>query len=269
MGSLPVALVDGRFEGFTEAFDIVGNSIFALGTGDDPHRLKCSIGATRFGFGNTASRLMTGDIHGRPIVRSPPMKLHAPAAARNREVIATVLKTLLPASGRLLEVASGSGEHAVYFAGQFPGIEYQPSDLDERARRSIAAHIAESGLVNALPPLSIDAEAKEWSLGELDAVLNINMIHVSPWSACVGLLERAAAALKPGGVLFLYGPYFQEGVETALSNISFDKSLRQRDPQWGVRRLDAVIAEATARGLHHDCTIAMPANNLSVAFRKA
>ncbi len=193
----------------------------------------------------------------------------APHVARNAAPIAEVLRDILPARGLVLEVASGSGEHALHFAREFPKLLWQPSDPEPAALRSIEAWRAQAGLFNLLPPVSLDARALEWPVAEADAVLAINMVHISPWSATLGLLRGAARLLSAGAPLYLYGAYRQAGVETAPSNEAFDESLRARDPEWGVRDLEAVAAEAEARGFALDRVIAMPANNLSVILRKS
>lgn len=193
----------------------------------------------------------------------------APHVARNAGPIADVLREILPARGLVLEVASGSGEHALRFAREFPKLLWQPSDSEPAALRSIEAWRAQAGLFNLLPPVSLDARALEWPVAEADAVLAINMVHISPWSATLGLLRGAARLLSAGAPLYLYGAYRQAGVETAPSNEAFDESLRARDPEWGVRDLEAVVAEAEARGFALDRVIAMPAHNLSVILRKS
>jgi len=196
-------------------------------------------------------------------------KRHAPATIRNREAIADVLATVLPASGLVLEIASGSGEHAVYFAHRFPHLRWLPTDPDHNAITSIAAWAEEAGLSNLARPLRIDAAEPEiWPLGETDAILCINMVHISPWIATLGLLRGAARLLPDDGPLYLYGPYFQNDVEAAPSNIQFDKSLRTRDPAWGVRCVEDVAAAAACEGLHLQRTVPMPANNLSLIFRR-
>lgn len=192
----------------------------------------------------------------------------APHVARNAAPIAEVLATILPAQGLVLEVASGTGEHAVHFARAFPQLEWQPSDPDPDARRSIEAWRAEAALPNLRPPLALDACAADWPVDRADAVLCINMVHISPWPATEGLLRGAGRRLDPGAPLYLYGPYFQAGVPTAPSNLAFDASLRARDPEWGVRELDDVSALAREHGLMLDSIVPMPANNLSVVFRK-
>ncbi|WJH39242.1 class I SAM-dependent methyltransferase [Aliirhizobium terrae] len=191
---------------------------------------------------------------------------YAPAVQRNREAIAAVLKDLLPRDGLILELASGSGEHAVYFAGLFPQLTWQPSDPDPHALTSIEAWREHSGLPNLLAPLNIDAAASPWPIAEADAVLCINMIHISPWSSTEGLLAGSRKLLKPGQPLFIYGPFIQAGVETAPSNIAFDASLRERNPEWGVRRIYDVIALARDCGFTREEIIPMPANNLFVAL---
>lgn len=200
---------------------------------------------------------------------APPegVRRHAPATLRNRAAIATMLGELLPASGRVLEVASGSGEHCAYFAEHFPRLEWQPSDPDPDARASIASWCA--GLPNVRPPVAVDAAAATWPVGHADAILCINMVHISPWAAALGLMAGAARLLPPGGPLILYGPYREAHVPTAPSNEEFDQSLRARNPEWGLRMLGDVIAAAEARGLVFERRVAMPANNLIVAFRRS
>jgi len=201
--------------------------------------------------------------------RAPSGKRHAPAAARNRDAIAQVLALQLPATGLVLEIASGSGEHAAYFAQCFPALRWLPSDPDPAALASTAAWVDEAAVPNLAPPLRIDAAAPEaWPLGEADAVLCINMVHISPWAATLGLLRGAALLLPEGGLLYLYGPYFREGVETAPSNLAFDASLRARDPAWGLRWVHDVEVAALGEGLLLDRTVEMPANNLSLIFRR-
>ena len=191
----------------------------------------------------------------------------APAVARNRDAILAVLRGILPARGLLLEVASGSGEHALHFAPAFPGLTFQPSDPDPDARASIDAWCA--GVPNIRPALALDATAPNWPVARADAVLCINMIHISPWASCEGLLRGAARALPPGAPLILYGPFKRGGAHTAPSNEAFDADLRARDPDWGVRDLEEVAAAAAATGFGPPEITAMPANNLTVAFRRA
>jgi hypothetical protein len=190
----------------------------------------------------------------------------APAVQRNREAIAAVLADLLPPEGAVLELASGSGEHAVHFAGLFPHLTWQPSDPDSHALSSIEAWRAHSGLPNLLAPLTVDAASSEWSIDAAAAVLCINMVHISPWSATVGLIAGSSRLLGPGQPLFLYGPFEREGVETAPSNLAFDASLRKRNPDWGLRRIEDVIALARSHGFGRENIVPMPANNLFIAL---
>lgn len=196
------------------------------------------------------------------------MKRHAPATARNREPILAVLRQVLPDAGTVLEIASGTGEHAVYFARELPHLVWQPSDPGAEARASVTAWAAEAGLGNLRPPLAIDAATGDFGIPGLAAVVAINMVHISPWSATQGLIAGAAAALPAGGILLLYGPYRQGGRHTAPSNAAFDAELRAQDPRWGVRDLEAVTDLAVAAGLVPDKIVPMPANNLCVAYRR-
>ena len=239
----------------------------------------------------------------------------APAALRNREPISDVLENWLPACGKVLEIASGTGEHSVYFAQRFPALDWQPSEIHPDALTSIEAWREASGLRNMLPPLVIDAASGKWVIDQADAipsvkmksdncddqkskensgfdivvnlkmqsdscdnqktaekggfdvVLNLNMVHISRWSAALGLINGAARILRPGGALILYGPWLQAGVETAPSNLAFDQQLRQRDPEWGLRRVEDFEAVASERGFALEQTRAMPANNLMLLFR--
>jgi hypothetical protein len=193
--------------------------------------------------------------------------LTAPAVARNRDPILAVLRDVLPA-GFVLEIASGSGEHAVHFAAALPHLVWQPSDPDAQARLSIAGHAARTNLPNLLPPLDLDAAAADWPVTRADAVVSINMIHIAPWASTEGLMAGAARLLAAGRPLYLYGPYREHGQHTAPSNADFDASLRSRNPAWGVRDLDEVAALAARHGLTLERTVAMPANNLSVIFRR-
>jgi hypothetical protein len=195
-------------------------------------------------------------------------RLYAPAAARNRDAIRDVLARVLPSTGLVLEVASGSGEHIVHLARALPQLRFQPSDPDDQACRSIAAWIATEGLANVDQPVALDASAATWPIATADAVLCINMIHIAPWSAAIGLIQGAAAILPAGAPLCLYGPYQRDGQHTAPSNAAFDDSLRARNPAWGVRDLGAVTDLAQAAGFTAPEIIAMPANNLSLVFRR-
>jgi hypothetical protein len=197
------------------------------------------------------------------------LKLSAPAAQRNREPIAAVLADWLPPAGVVLEVASGSGEHAVHFAGAFPHLDWQPSDPDPQAVRSIEAWRADSGLTNLREPLVLDATAAAWPIERADAVLNINMVHISAWEAALGLLDGAARLLGHGAPLILYGPWIVDGVETAPSNLAFDADLKRRNPGWGLRRVEDFAREAIARGLDLMDQRAMPAHNRMLLFRRA
>jgi hypothetical protein len=191
----------------------------------------------------------------------------APAALRNREPIAEVLKEWLPASGLVLEIASGTGEHAVFFAEQLPHLEWQPSDAHSAALESIRAWRKAAGLVNLCEPIALDAAAPGWPIDRADALVNINMVHISPWASALGLLDGAARLLPPGGPLILYGPWLKDDIETAPSNLAFDLDLKYRDPEWGLRRVEDFGAEAEQRGLKLIGTRAMPANNLMLLLR--
>ena len=178
--------------------------------------------------------------------------------------ISDALRGALPRAGSVLEIASGSGEHAAYFAGEFPALDWQPSDPDPDARVSIAAWC--EGIDNVLPPLDLNATAEHWPVDRADAVLCINMVHISPWEATLGLMAGAARLLSAGAPLILYGPFLQYDVPTAQSNLQFDESLRTRDPRWGIRSVDAV--REVAAGFVFQGPIAMPANNLLLVFRR-
>ncbi len=195
--------------------------------------------------------------------------LTAPAVARNRDPILAVLREVLPARGTVLEIASGTGEHAVYFAERLPGIVWQPTDPAPSALASVAAHRAATRLPNLLAPLALDVHEFPWPISTADAILAINMIHIAPWTAAEALMAGAARVLAPGGVLYLYGPYREAGADWAPSNAAFDAQLKAQNPDWGVRDRDAVVALAQEHGLAFDRRIAMPANNLSLVFRSA
>ncbi len=192
----------------------------------------------------------------------------APAALRNREPIAAVLREWLPAVGVVLEIASGSGEHAVHFAREFPALEWQPSDVDRDALASIAAWRSEADLPNLRTPLVLDAAAPEWPMDRADAVISLNMVHISPWSAALGLISGAARVLAPRASLILYGPWLEEGVEPAPSNLAFDADLRRRNPDWGLRTVET-FAQAAAAGFSLAERRAMPANNLMLRLERA
>ncbi len=195
-------------------------------------------------------------------------RLYRPHVARNREPILEVLKRILPSHGLVLEIASGTGEHAAFFAGELPLLTWQPTDPDERALASIVAHRAAASSANLLPPLQLDVHAEHWPIERTDAVICCNMIHIAPWSACAGLIAGAARVLPPGGILYLYGPYKIDGRHTAPSNEAFDAQLRSQNAAWGIRDLADVAALAQRHGFGVAETVAMPANNLSVIFRR-
>jgi SAM-dependent methyltransferase len=197
------------------------------------------------------------------------MKLRSPAAARNVEPIGDVLAEWLPSSGLVLEVASGSGEHALAFARRFPHLTWQPSDPDAAALASVETWRAEEGPRNLLPPVRLDVAEREWPVAVADAVLSINMVHISPWEASLGLLDGAARLLAAGGPLILYGPWIVDGEPTAPSNLLFDADLKRRNASWGLRRVAAFAEEAAKRGLALDAERAMPANNRMLLFRSA
>lgn len=196
------------------------------------------------------------------------LRLSAPAAARNAAPILDVLRTALPARGTVLEIASGTGQHAVHFAAALPDIDWQPSDADPRARASIEAWREHAGLANLRAPLELDVRSEPWPIEAVDAIVCINMIHISPWEAAIALMKGAGARIAPGGALVLYGPYRRDGAHTAPSNEAFDADLRARDPAWGVRDLEAVEALARAEGFVCEAVVPMPANNFTVVFRK-
>jgi hypothetical protein len=194
---------------------------------------------------------------------------HAPATERNRDAIAAVLRQELPDAGLVVEVASGTGEHIVHFARLFPGLSWQPSDPDPVARKSIDAWASAEGLANVRPALDIDAaDAGTWPMGPIEAIVSINMVHISPWEATLGLLANAARLLPTGAPLILYGPYLRDAVDTAPSNIAFDISLRDRNPAWGLRHLETVDHEAMRRGLEPARLVEMPANNIMRVYRR-
>jgi hypothetical protein len=192
----------------------------------------------------------------------------APAALRNREPIANVLRDWLPPAGVVLEIASGSGEHALFFAERFPALEWQPSDVHPDALASIRAWRDSSGLANLGEPVSLDAAAQDWPIARADAVLSINMVHISPWKSALGLIAGAARLLSPGAPLILYGPWIKDDVATAPSNLAFDADLRGRDAAWGLRRVEEFAAAADP-DFELVETRAMPANNLMLLFRRS
>lgn len=195
-------------------------------------------------------------------------RLHYTATDRNRDPILEVLRRILPARGLVLEIASGSGEHVVHFARALPGLTFQPSDPEAKALDSIAAWIAHEGVGNVRAPALIDASSQAWPIAAADAILCINMVHISPWRATQGLFAHAGAMLPAGGPIYLYGPYRRRDVETAPSNEAFDVSLKSRNPEWGLRQVEDVAELAAAHGFGPAEIVEMPANNLSVIFRK-
>ncbi|PZT86592.1 MAG: SAM-dependent methyltransferase [Citromicrobium sp.] len=196
------------------------------------------------------------------------MKRHSPAAARNAGPIAEVLARELPASGLVLEIASGSGEHAVFNARRFPELTWQPSDQDAQALESIGSWAEETALENLLPPIEIDVRDEPWPVELVEAALCINMVHISPWSATVALFNGASAVLAAGGPLLLYGPYFEQGIDCAPSNLAFDADLKRRNPEWGLREVSQVDDLAHDCGFRLTARYEMPANNLMLVYRK-
>lgn len=192
----------------------------------------------------------------------------APHVGRNTGPILEVLREILPERGLVLEVASGSGEQSAAFARAFANLLWQPSDPDPAALASIQAWRDSEAVLNLLPPLELDARSADWPIASAEAIVCINMVHISPWEATEGLMRGAGRLLNAGAPLYLYGPYRQEGVETAASNEAFDQSLKGRNPEWRLRKLEDVAAEAERHGLVLEHTTPMPANNLSVVFRR-
>ncbi|EDQ35451.2 putative S-adenosylmethionine-dependent methyltransferase [Hoeflea phototrophica DFL-43] len=197
------------------------------------------------------------------------VRLSSPAALRNRGPISDVLLDILPETGTVLEIASGSGEHIIHFASLFPALDWQPSDPSPEARASILAWSKAEQPVNVLPPLDIDAAGDQWPVQRADAMIAINMVHISPWPATQGLLKAAGRLLPAGGVLFLYGPYRRDGHPLVQSNVDFDADLRARNPAWGIRRLEDLEETGGQSGLSIASVAEMPANNLGVTFRRS
>jgi hypothetical protein len=191
----------------------------------------------------------------------------APAALRNREPIADVLGDWLPARGTVLEIASGSGEHALYFAQRFPNLEWQPSDIHPDALASIGAWRV-GGPANVSEPIALDCASSDWPIEAADALLSINMVHISPWTSALGLIKGAARLLSPGAPLILYGPWLKDDIATAPSNFAFDADLKRRDPRWGLRRVEEFAAVAADGGLDLVESRPMPANNLMLLFKR-
>lgn len=196
------------------------------------------------------------------------MKRRAPAADRNREPILAVLRDVLPKAGVVLEIASGTGQHVAFFAAELPGLTFQPSDVDPVALASIVAYVDEAGLANLRPPLCLDVTDEDWGVARVDALICTNMIHISPWTATEGLFRGAGHLLPAGAPLVTYGPYRFHGAFTAPSNAAFDASLRGQDARWGVRDVAEVERLAAEHGLSLERTIAVPANNHILVFRR-
>ncbi|SED55086.1 Protein of unknown function [Rhizobiales bacterium GAS188] len=193
---------------------------------------------------------------------------HAPATLRNRDSILDVLRGVLPMTGLVLEIASGSGEHVVHFAKNLAGLIFQPSDPDPDALLSVSAWVKATRVTNVRPPIILDASRPPWPIVSADGIICINMVHISPWDTTVGLMKGAGAILPPASPLYLYGPYKREEVPTAPSNQAFDRSLRDHNPSWGLRDLEAVAGTAQSAGFSEPVITEMPANNLSVVFRR-
>ena len=190
----------------------------------------------------------------------------SPAAERNKEPILRVLESVLPAEGTVLEIASGTGQHVCFFAQALPGIRWQPTEPDDASREALCMRVEESGLGNIEMPLALDVSQPRWQVADrYDAILCINMIHISPWSATQALMSGAARHLSPDGRLILYGPYL-EGGQAAQSNLDFDASLKHRNPQWGLRELEDVTQLAATHRLRRQEVVRMPANNLALVF---
>ncbi len=195
------------------------------------------------------------------------MKRFSPASERNKDPILQVLRSVVPAQGRVLELSAGSGQHTVHFAAAFPGVSWQPTDVDPTALSSVAAHRDEAGLPNIAAPRHLDVTEHDWGIDPVDVVLSINMIHITPWACTQGLFAGAARLLTPGGALVTYGPYNVDGAPTSPGNAQFDASLRSRDPSWGIRDLADLLALAEAHGFVREQVVPMPANNMTVVYR--
>ena len=196
------------------------------------------------------------------------VRQHAPHADRNKGPIVDVLRRVLPDVGIVLEIGSGTGQHITHFAREFPGVQWQPSDYDQVAVASIESYRRESRLPNVREPLLLEVRKRTWGHGLLDAVLAIDLVHVTSWSVCEGLFDGARRHLKPNGVLVMYGPFKQEGGFSSPENAGLDAALRARNPDWGLRDLEAVAALGVVRGLLVEQVVDMPAHNLAVVFRK-
>ena len=192
----------------------------------------------------------------------------APAAERNRKPILDVIARVLPASGTVLEIASGTGQHVAFFAKALPALVWQPTEIDPHTFGSITAWAEAAHASSVRPPLRLDAADEVWPIDPVDVIFNANMIHVAPWDVCLGLVRGAGRCLKPGGLLILYGPFRIGGRHTAPSNAAFDVDLRARDPSWGIRDLEAVVEAASVHGLVPIAEVPMPANNQTVIFKR-
>jgi SAM-dependent methyltransferase len=203
------------------------------------------------------------------MTQDPSRVMTYPAPERNKAPILEVLRRVLPARGTVLEVASGTGQHVVHFAANLPALQWLPSDPEEPHRRSIEARVVQAGLANVAPPRALDVLDRPWPVGAVDAIMCINMIHIAPWEATLALLAEAGRLLPGDGVLFLYGPFRRGGGHTAPSNAAFDADLRRRNPSWGVRDLEDVQQLAGDAGMDLRDIVDMPANNLSLVFRRS
>lgn len=201
--------------------------------------------------------------------RDPPPLPESPAAERNKGPILDVLKRVLPERGTVLELSSGTGQHAVHFARALPGVAFQPTEIDAGSIEVLHERQSRAALPNLEPPLVLDAREPSWPVATADAVLCINMIHIAPWTATEGLLEGARKVLPHGAPLVLYGPFFRSDAPTAPSNAAFDLSLKARNTDWGIRQLEEVTAAAGERGFELEELVEMPANNLVVVYRRA
>ncbi|MFT7668665.1 MAG: cyclopropane fatty-acyl-phospholipid synthase-like methyltransferase [Planctomycetota bacterium] len=196
------------------------------------------------------------------------MKEHSPSAERNKTEMQAALMAALPTTGTILEIASGSGQHAIHFAALLPKVTWQPSDQDEKALASIPAWTAEAGLKNVQAPLTIDVMSDDWGIAAADAIVNINMLHISPWDSCEALFTGAARLLSTGAPMFCYGPYIRAEHPTAPSNLEFDAWLKSRDSRWGLRQLEEVVEVAAGCGLELELVSELPNNNCGVVFRR-
>ncbi|WP_321322885.1 DUF938 domain-containing protein [uncultured Parasphingorhabdus sp.] len=199
---------------------------------------------------------------------TPDEQKHAPATLRNRDAIVAVLRDILPERGLILEIASGTGEHAVYFGRAFPQLTFQPSDPDPACCQSITAWTEREGSSNILPPLQLDAQAPQWDVQNVAAILCINMVHISPWESSIGLFDKAGKLLAPGAPFYLYGPYLRDDIETAPGNLAFERSLKSRNLRWGLRDVADMDALAARNGFTRESLVEMPANNISLVYRK-